>query len=190
MTPAVSVTATALLFARIAIQGLWPDRLLPTTFIFIAPPAVVGVAAMQMDAPMPLVWMLYGMALFTTLWVGTLGRRIASLPFGLPRHVHGLEAPADVGVAGEGAEAGAKGALYIIKPGDQPQILQHVELEGRCFGTPVAYNGKLYLQTTKHLYCWGQPGNNPGLPEATAADASAAKTPPKLTAAAPTWHVT
>lgn len=68
---------------------------------------------------------------------------------------------------GEGAEAGAKGALYIIKPGDQPEILQHVELEGRCFGTPVAYNGKLYLQTTKHLYCWGKKGNNSGLPAET-----------------------
>lgn len=65
---------------------------------------------------------------------------------------------------GDAADAGAKGALYIIKPGDQPEILQHVELDGRCFGTPVAYNGKLYLQTTKHLYCWGKKGNNPNLP--------------------------
>ena len=65
---------------------------------------------------------------------------------------------------GDAAEAGAKGAFYIIKPGEQPEILQHAELEGRCFGTPVAYNGKLYLQTTKYLYCWGKQGNNPGLP--------------------------
>ena len=75
-----------------------------------------------------------------------------------------LDDPAGKGT-GEGAEAGSKGALYIIKPGDQPEILQHVELEGRCFGTPVAYNGKLYMQTTKHLYCWGKPGNNPTLPK-------------------------
>jgi hypothetical protein len=74
-----------------------------------------------------------------------------------------LDDPAGKGT-GEGAEAGSKGALYIIKPGDQPEILQHVELDGRCFGTPVAYNGKLYLQTTKHLYCWGKKGNNAGLP--------------------------
>jgi outer membrane protein assembly factor BamB len=70
-----------------------------------------------------------------------------------------LDDPAGKGT-GEGAEAGSKGALYIIKPGDQPEILQHVELEGRCFGTPVAYNGKLYMQTTKHLYCWGRLGDN------------------------------
>jgi outer membrane protein assembly factor BamB len=74
-----------------------------------------------------------------------------------------LDDPAGKG-SGEGAEAGSKGAFYIIKPGDQPEILQHVELDGRCFGTPVAYNGKLYLQTAKHLYCWGKHGNNPGLP--------------------------
>ena len=74
-----------------------------------------------------------------------------------------LDDPAGKGT-GEGSEAGTKGALYIIKPGNQPEILQHAELDGRCFGTPVAYNGKLYMQTTKHLYCWGKAGNNAGLP--------------------------
>lgn len=74
-----------------------------------------------------------------------------------------LDDPAGKGT-GEGSEAGTKGALYIIKPGDQPEILQHAELDGRCFGTPVAYNGKLYMQTTKHLYCWGKKGENEGLP--------------------------
>ena len=74
-----------------------------------------------------------------------------------------LDNPAGKG-EGESSEAGTAGAFYIIKPGDQPEILQHAELEGRCFGTPVAYNGKLYLQTTKHLYCWGTKGNNTSLP--------------------------
>jgi hypothetical protein len=63
------------------------------------------------------------------------------------------------------AEAGTKGAFYIIKPGDtEAEILCHAVLDGRCFGTPVAYNGKLYLQTTRHLYCWGKKGDNPGCP--------------------------
>lgn len=74
-----------------------------------------------------------------------------------------LEDPAGKG-SGEGAEAGAKGAFYIIKPGDQPEVIQHAELDGTCFGTPVAYNGKLYMQTKKYLYCWGKKGNNAGLP--------------------------
>jgi outer membrane protein assembly factor BamB len=61
------------------------------------------------------------------------------------------------------ADAGTTGAFYIIKPGDKEgEVLCHVALEGRCFGTPVAYNGKLYLQTTRHLYCWGKKGDNPG----------------------------
>ena len=61
------------------------------------------------------------------------------------------------------ADAGTTGALYIIRPGDKEgEILCHVALEGRCFGTPVAYNGKLYLETTRHLYCWGRKGDNPG----------------------------
>jgi outer membrane protein assembly factor BamB len=61
------------------------------------------------------------------------------------------------------ADAGTTGAFYIIKPGEKEgDILCHAALEGRCFGTPVAYNGKLYLQTTRHLYCWGKKGDNPG----------------------------
>jgi hypothetical protein len=76
-----------------------------------------------------------------------------------------LEDPAGKGSPSSSDEAGAKGALYIIQPGDSAgEILSHVELDGRCFGTPVAYNGKLYLQTTRKLYCFGKPGPNPGLP--------------------------
>ena len=73
-----------LIVVRIAQQGLWPERLLPTAFIFIAPPAAVGLSASQLAAPLPVLWGLWGMALFTLLWVGTLARRIAALPFGLP----------------------------------------------------------------------------------------------------------
>ena len=61
--------------------------------------------------------------------------------------------------------AGTKGVMYIIKPGDKDgQIIDHVTLDGRCFGTPIPYNGKLYIQTTRHLYCFGKRGKNPGLP--------------------------
>jgi outer membrane protein assembly factor BamB len=69
---------------------------------------------------------------------------------------------------GEG-EAGTRGGFYIIRPGEkQGELLCHAVLDGRCFGTPVAYNGKLYLQTTRHLYCWGRKGDNPGCPAAVA----------------------
>jgi outer membrane protein assembly factor BamB len=64
----------------------------------------------------------------------------------------------------DGGEAGTTGALYIIKPGEKAgEILAHVALDGRCFGTPTAYDGKVYLQTTRHLYCFGNKGSNPGL---------------------------
>ncbi|HUR45062.1 MAG TPA: PQQ-binding-like beta-propeller repeat protein [Candidatus Saccharimonadales bacterium] len=67
---------------------------------------------------------------------------------------------------GQSSESGSRGALYIIKPGDKAgEELAHVVLDGRCFGTPTAYNGKVYIQTTRHLYAFGKQGNNPGLPE-------------------------
>ena len=73
-----------LLVVRMATQGLWPERLMPATFIFVAPPAVVGLSALQLGAPVLVGWALWGMALFTLAWVATLSRRIASMPFGLP----------------------------------------------------------------------------------------------------------
>src|SRR5258706_3864608 len=60
-------------------------------------------------------------------------------------------------------EAGTTGAFYIIKPGKDLDILAHIALDGRCFGTPAAYNGKVYIQTTRHVYCFGRKGDNPGL---------------------------
>jgi outer membrane protein assembly factor BamB len=74
-----------------------------------------------------------------------------------------LEDPAAKGDAQN--DAGTKGAFYVVKPSDAGgQVLTHLELEGRCFGSPVAYNGKVYVQTAGKLYCFGRPGNNPGLP--------------------------
>ncbi|HEY6167940.1 MAG TPA: PQQ-binding-like beta-propeller repeat protein, partial [Verrucomicrobiae bacterium] len=64
----------------------------------------------------------------------------------------------------DGSEAGTAGGFYVIKPTDsEGQELTHVALDGRVFGTPTAYNGKVYIQTTRHLYCFGKAGNNPGL---------------------------
>jgi hypothetical protein len=44
-------------------------------------------------------------------------------------------------------------------------MLTHIDLDGRCFGTPVAWNGKIYQQTTRKLYCFGRRGDNPGRPK-------------------------
>jgi tellurite resistance protein len=73
-----------LIGVRIATSGLWPDRLRPTSFIFIAPPAVVGLSALQFGAPVLVGWALWGMAMFSLAWVGLQAKAIAALPFGLP----------------------------------------------------------------------------------------------------------
>jgi outer membrane protein assembly factor BamB len=73
-----------------------------------------------------------------------------------------LEDPARKGGAGE---VGSRGAFYIVEPTTtEGKIISHIDLDGRCFGSPVAYNGKVYLQTTRKLYCFGNKGDNPGLP--------------------------
>jgi tellurite resistance protein len=71
----------ALLIARIAIHGPWPERLLPATFITVAPPAVIGGSALQWGAPPALAWMCWGMALFFLLWSLRIGRRMLAQPF-------------------------------------------------------------------------------------------------------------
>lgn len=73
-----------LLVVRVAIQGMWPERLLPAAFILVAPPAVVALAVLQFGAPAILAWMLWGMALASLLWAATLAPRIKALPFGVP----------------------------------------------------------------------------------------------------------
>lgn len=73
-----------MILVRLAVQGSWPARAQPGIFIFIAPPAVVGLAAIHFDTPPLLIWMCWGMALFSFLWVATQARMILALPFGLP----------------------------------------------------------------------------------------------------------
>lgn len=73
-----------LIVARTAVHGLWPERMRPTTFIFIAPPAAVGLSVLQMGAPPILGWMCWGMAMFSFLWVATQARQIAAMPFSMP----------------------------------------------------------------------------------------------------------
>ncbi len=73
-----------LIGVRVAVQGAWPERLRPSVFIVIAPPAVVGLGLMQFGAPALLAWACWGAALFGLLWAGTQARAIAAMPFALP----------------------------------------------------------------------------------------------------------
>ncbi len=74
----------AMLVMRIGLQGLWPDRLLPTTFITVAPPAVIGMGMLQLGAPDLWAWACWGIAVFFLAWAATTARRVAGLPFQLP----------------------------------------------------------------------------------------------------------
>lgn len=68
-----------------------------------------------------------------------------------------------------------EGNAYIIKPADAgPQVLDKIKLEGADTGTgacqsaPAIYRGRVYVQTTKQLHCFGpkQPGPLPPPPPA------------------------
>lgn len=76
--------ALALVLVRIGMVGLWPQRLLPTTFIMIAPPSVLALSGHALGAPAWGVHMLAGVALFFTLLSFTVLRRCLQQPFGMP----------------------------------------------------------------------------------------------------------
>lgn len=74
----------ALVYARLAVHGPWPDRLQPAVFIFIAPPAVIGLALAAFGAPPAFAWGAWGLALFALATAATQARAIAALPFAIP----------------------------------------------------------------------------------------------------------
>ncbi|HEV7404128.1 MAG TPA: PQQ-binding-like beta-propeller repeat protein [Chthoniobacteraceae bacterium] len=71
--------------------------------------------------------------------------------------------------AGDESATGGNGEFIIMKPGAKDAaILSRTTLEGRCYGSPIAYNGKVYVQTDHKFYCFGKAGNNAGLVAAPA----------------------
>ena len=78
--PAVLV----LLLVRLGQAGPLPERLLLAWFVPIAPPAVIGLAALSFGAPAALAWLAWGVAAFSLAWVAGTVPRIAKLPFGIP----------------------------------------------------------------------------------------------------------
>ena len=70
-----------LIFVRLGQHGLWPERLLPATFITVAPPSVIGLAALQLGAPVLVSWMAWGIAVFFLFWSGSMIRRLRSTSF-------------------------------------------------------------------------------------------------------------
>jgi outer membrane protein assembly factor BamB len=49
------------------------------------------------------------------------------------------------------------GKLMVVKPGDDDaEIVSEAQLEGGILGSPVAWNGKIYIHTKTKLYCFGK----------------------------------
>ena len=70
-----------LVLARRAAHSALPPKLLPTWFIAVAPPSVLGLVALQFDTPLWLAQMAWAVAAFTLLWVAPVLRRAAGEGF-------------------------------------------------------------------------------------------------------------
>jgi hypothetical protein len=71
--------------------------------------------------------------------------------------------------ASSDADSVANGDLLVLRPGaDGAEEVSRTQVTGRVFGSPVGYNGKVYLQTDKKLYAFGKVGRNAGLKAAPA----------------------
>ena len=76
--------ALTLVLVRIGKVGLWPQRMLASTFITIAPPSVLALSGVQLGAPDVLVHMLWGVALLFTGVSLVVFKRCLAQPFGMP----------------------------------------------------------------------------------------------------------
>ena len=103
----------ALLLARLAVHGVWTQRLLPLTFITIAPPALAGMAALQLGWPRQLAWMAWGVALLLTVWSMGAMPRILAQPVSITSWAMAfpLSAFAALSLQLAGMDAGALGTL-------------------------------------------------------------------------------
>ena len=75
--------ALSLVLVRIGMVGLWPQRMLPTTYITIAPPSVLALSGHQLGVPEMVVHMLAGVALFFALVSMAVLPRCLKQPFAM-----------------------------------------------------------------------------------------------------------
>jgi outer membrane protein assembly factor BamB len=56
------------------------------------------------------------------------------------------------------------GLFYILRPTDDgAEELCKLDLSGKCLGSPSVWNGRIYVHTTRELYCFGKIGDSPSL---------------------------
>ncbi len=73
----------ALIFVRIGVHGMWPDRLLPTGFITVAPSALIGLSLLRFEAPPVWAQGCWGIALFFLLWSVQVLKPMLAQPFSM-----------------------------------------------------------------------------------------------------------
>ena len=70
--------------------------------------------------------------------------------------------------------------FHVIKPGEKAaEVLSHTTLEGEALGAPAVWNGKIYVHTTRKLYCFGSKSGSKQLPAEPQAAATPAAGEPK-----------
>ena len=68
------------------------------------------------------------------------------------------------GKKSDAANIVGNGEFFVLKPSDTgADIVSRTILNGKCYGSPVGYNGKIYIQTEKQLYCFGKKGDTAGV---------------------------
>jgi len=59
--------------------------------------------------------------------------------------------------ASSDADSVSNGDLIVLRPTDDgAEEVSRTQLVGRCFGSPIGYAGRLYVQTDKRLYAFGK----------------------------------
>lgn len=123
----------ALILARRLAHSPLPERVLPAWFITIAPPAVIGVVALQMEAPLAVAQALWGLSLFFLLWVLPLVRRIATQAFAVPFWAFSFPLAAFTVLTLRLAEAGAGAAFQTA--GVLMLAISSIVILWLCFAT-------------------------------------------------------
>jgi tellurite resistance protein len=77
------VVVTLVLVRRMVHSPL-PEPLQPSWFILLAPPSLIGLSLVLLQAPLPLVQGFWGIAFFMALLLVPVARRVSAQPFGLP----------------------------------------------------------------------------------------------------------
>ena len=73
----------ALILVRIGVHGLWPERLLPTAFITVAPSALIGLSLLRFEAAPVWAQGCWGISLFFLLWSAQVLKPMLAQPFSM-----------------------------------------------------------------------------------------------------------